>query len=186
MQPAGLLPAEFITDCAVWNLFHNSNHTVALRDVAYDGRSWQVANHFFPWLLAELRTWEVADSDIAMQLPTAQDRFVANWLAARAMSVEAQAVLDAGRAIWQTYLAQLGQLRTGKFRIDTWDAGWWQLRSALKDRDVGEDTMVALKAAHDALRDKLRPQLPAYGFLDASLLPPQAENVEESIMVEEA
>ena len=68
----------------------------------------------------------------------------------------------------------MGQLRTGKFRIDTWDAGWWQVRSALRERGLGEAEMAAVKAAHDALRDKLRPQLAGYGFIDDALLPASA------------
>ncbi|TXH28933.1 MAG: hypothetical protein E6Q99_01660 [Elusimicrobia bacterium] len=78
-------------------------------------------------------------------------------------------MLDAGRAAWRAYFAVLGRLRTGKFKIETWDAGWWQVRSALKDRLLATDEMQATKLAHDALRDKLRPQLAEFGFLDAGL-----------------
>jgi hypothetical protein len=181
MQPSAPLPEEFITDCTVWNLFHNSNHTAALKDVAYAGKTWQVPNHFFPWRLAELRGWSIGDGDIALQLPTAQDRFMAGWLEGRELSAEARALLDAGQAVWRVYLEALGQLRTAKFRIDTWDAGWWQVRSALKDRGLGEAEMAAVKAAHDALRDKLRPQLAAYGFIDDALLPAAAATDAEEL-----
>jgi hypothetical protein len=34
--------------------------------------------------------------------------------------------------------------------------------------------MIALKAAHDALSGKLRPQLAGYGFIDDALLPAAA------------
>lgn len=61
------------------------------------------------------------------------------------------------------------QLRTGKFKIETWDAGWWQVRSALKDRDLCTIDLAAVKMAHEALRDKLRPQLAEFGFLDEGL-----------------
>ena len=179
MQPNGSLPDTFITDCALWNLFHTSNQTVAMKDVAYDNRVWQVPNHFFPWSLAELRGWDIGDSDIAVQIPTAQERFVAQWLSGRTLSVEAQAVMAAGQTAWRLFFSQLGRLRTTKFGIDTWDAGWWQVRNALKDRDLGKEEMVALKAAHDVLRDKLRPQLSSFGFLDAGLMPPQAEHGDE-------
>ncbi len=174
MQPSVRLPAHFVTDCTVWNLFHNSNHTAALKDVAYASRIWQVPNHFFPWRLAALRGWNIGDGDIALQLPGAQDRFMAEWLSGRELSVEAHTLLDAGQAAWRIYLDALGQLRTGKFRIDTWDAGWWQVRSALRERGLGEAEMAAVKAAHDALRDKLRPQLAGYGFIDDALLPASA------------
>jgi hypothetical protein len=90
------------------------------------------------------------------------------------LSVESLALLEAGQAVWRLFMASLSQLRTGKFKIDSWDAGWWQVRSALKDRELGKGEMTALKAAHDALRDKLRPQLAGYGFIDDALLPAAA------------
>lgn len=178
MQPAVPLPDEFVSDCVVWNLFHNSNHTAAMKDVEYDGSTYQVPNHFFPWLLAELRGWGIGDSDILVQLPTAQDRFVARWSAGRELSAEARAVLDAGRAVWRCYFAQLGRLRTTRFRIETWDAGWWQVRSALKERGLGTDETATLKSAHERLRDKLRLQLPVLGFIDDELLPASVESVD--------
>ena len=165
MQPSVALPAEFIGDCTVWNLFHNSNHTVSMKNVPYAGQLFQVPNHFFPLRLGVLHDWLIGDGDMALQLPTASERFVAAWLAGHALSPQAQALLQAGTAVYRTYFAVLHQLRTGKFRIETWDAGWWQVRSALKDRDLGAVELATVKAAHDALRDKLRPQLSAFGFL---------------------
>lgn len=181
MQPSAPLPDGFVSDCVVWNLFHNSNHTVAMKDVGYEGSLYQVPNHFFPWLLAEVRDWEVGDSDIAVQLPTAQDRFVALWLAGRELSAEAQAVLEAGRMAWCCYFAQMGRLRTAKFKIETWDAGWWQVRSALKERGFATGELAALKVAHDRLRDKLRPQLPVLGFIDDELLAPSVESAQPMV-----
>jgi hypothetical protein len=165
MQPACELTDDFITDCTVWNLFHNSNHTVAMKNVHYAQTLWQVPNHFFPLSLATLRTLSMGDSDIALQLPNATERFVADWLASRQLSPQAQTLLNAGLAVYRSYFAVLGQLRSGKFKIDTWDAGWWQVRSALKDRDLCADELKAVRSAHDTLRDKLRPQLAEFGFL---------------------
>jgi hypothetical protein len=156
-------------DCTAWNLFHNSNHTVAMKNVEYDGQIYQVPNHFFPWPLATLRGWTVSDSDIALQLPTAPSRFVADWMATRALSPEAQTLLDAGAAVYRVFYAESNQLRTGKFKIETWDAGWWQVRSAWKDRNLGAAELAAVKVAHEMLRDKLRPQLAEFGFLDEGM-----------------
>ena len=44
----------------------------------------------------------------------------------------------------------------------------------------GKDEMATLKAAHDALRDKLRLQLALFGFLDAGLIPPAADHTPHS------
>lgn len=152
-----------------------------MRHVAYAGQVYEVPNHFFPWLPAAVRSWDIGDSDIAMQLPTATPRYVAQWLQGRALSPEARAVLHAGEAVWRAYLANLGRLRTAKFKIETWDAGWWQVRSALKDRALAGEELAALRAAHDALRDKLRPQLAERGFIDAGLESPQVDGAEDGV-----
>ncbi|WP_309639494.1 hypothetical protein [Methylibium sp.] len=165
MKPAvDPLPEAFENDCVVWSLYSNSNNTVAMRDVAYAGQTWQVPNQFFPVLLAALRSWGVSDSEIALQLPGAQDRFVARWLVGRPLSAEAGAVLAAGLAVWRLYFAQLHQLCTARFKIATWDAGWWQARSALLDRGMAAPELAALKAAHDTLKAKLLPQVADLGF----------------------
>ena len=169
MRPNAPLPEEFITDCTVWNLFHKSNHTVAMKDVVYEGVTYQVPNHFFPLPLRAIRGLPISDGDITMQLSTAQERFVAVWVMARSLSAEALTLFQAGEVAYRTYFAELHQLRTGKFKIDTWDAGWWQVRSALKERDLGKTELVAVKDAHDALRDKLRPKLTEFGFLPATI-----------------
>lgn len=165
-QPNQELPAEFVRDCVVWSLFAPSNQTAALRDVEYGGVTYQVLNHFFPVFLAELHSWAIDDSDIRVQLPTAEDRFVAKWLAEQPeFSAEAQAVLAAGFAVYRLYFASLSRLRTTKFKIQTWDAGWFQIRSALKDRDMGEAELAAVTAAENVLREKLRGEIVTYGFL---------------------
>lgn len=165
MQPNAPLPVDFITDCTVWNLFHNSNHTVAIKEVEYEGKKYVVPNNFFPFAVAALRKWTIGDSDIALQLRGAHNRFVADLLHDRQLSPEASALFDAGTDVYRAYFAELPQLRTSKYKIETWDAGWWQIRSALKDRELAADELAAVKDAHDALRDKLRPQLFAFGFL---------------------
>lgn len=165
MQPRTSLPDEFITDCVMWGLFSSSNQTAALKDVAYLGETYQVHNHFFPFTVQAVRGWKVSDSDIALQLSGAQDRFVAQWLTKRTLSTEAKALLDAGCVVYQLYFARLNQLRSAKFKIETWDAGWWQIRNALADSHLGAEEMARVKATLKALHEKLLPQLAVYGFL---------------------
>ena len=95
----------------------------------------------------------------------AQDRFAAGWLARHALSAEAMAVVAAGEAVFRDCFEPLNLLRTAKFKLQSWDAGWWQVRSALADRGLGGESLTALKAAHDALRSKLDPAVKALGFL---------------------
>ncbi|MBR5549165.1 MAG: hypothetical protein IKU71_05505, partial [Kiritimatiellae bacterium] len=81
--PQNELPSEFVMDCVVWSAFADSNYAVALRNVEYQGRTWQIANNLFPFLLEEVRQWPCGHGDIAAQLVAAnEDRFLAKWLAA--------------------------------------------------------------------------------------------------------
>ena len=164
-QPTAELPEDFITDCAVWDLFHSSNQTSSLKDVEYKGTTYQVRNQFFPYLLSELREWDTPH-DLSGQLRTAQDTFVANWLKGRALSAEAQTLLDAGRKVYQVFYKEWKNLNLRKFKIDYYDCGWYQIRNALLDAKVGLEELNAVKEAHTKLALKLRPKVYDYGFLD--------------------
>ncbi len=163
--PKKTLSQAFINDCTVWNLFSNSNQTAALKDVVYEKETYQINNHFFPFLLRELKSWTITDSDIVLSLASVSDRFAAKWLSEHTLSPEAQAVLDAGKELYKYYFANLNQLRTQLFEINTWDAGFWQIRNVLLDQNFARDLFKTLKEKHDTLRRKLLPQIFEYEFI---------------------
>ncbi len=166
MKPKADLTEEFVTDCAVWNLFSNSNATAALKDVEYEKELYHIHNHFFPFPVTEIKQWDIADSDIALTLAYATDTFVARWLTGRVLSTEAQALLLKGKEIYMYYFANLNQMRTNKFKIETWDAGWWQIKQALGDVDLGKPELKDLKALHDTLKEKILPKLKEYKIIE--------------------
>jgi len=165
-QPTKEPSTEFITDCAVWNLFSDKNVTSALRNVEYEGNTYQVNNHFFPFRVVEVKIWEIKDKNIELLLAKEDDRFAARWLEKRTLSAEAQAVMDAGRKFYQLYFASLNQLRTPQFKIETYDAGLWQIKQALADVSLGSKELKALKNVHDQLKVKLLPLIKEYGFIE--------------------
>jgi hypothetical protein len=163
--PKQELSQEFINDCTVWSLFSNSNQTVAMKDVEYDKETYQIDNHLFPFLISELKTWTITDSDISLSLATTTDRFVAKWISEHELSEEAKAVYEAGREIYKFYFARLNQLRTHLAEIKTWDAGFWQIKKVLQDQNLARDLFKTLKEKHDLLRDKLLPQIYDYELI---------------------
>ena len=165
LAPQKELSAEFITDCALWSLFADSNQTAALQDVEYEGTIYQIHNHFFPFLVSEVKQWNITDPDIRQTLMTASDTFVAKWLQQRELSPEAAALLTNGREIYRFYFANLNKLRTTKFKIQTWDAGWYQIRMSLRNAELASDILAEQKRLHSILRHKLLPQLTDYGIL---------------------
>jgi len=169
-QPNCDLPEDFITDCAVWDLFHGSNQTSALKDVEYKGKTYQVRNQFFPYTVEWLRSLEAMPQEVFSQLRSAKDTFVATWLNGRTLSPEAQALLDAGRKVYEVFYREYTNLNRTKFKLSYWDAGWYQIRNALLDAGKGLEELNAVKIAHNKLRDKLRPKVYEYGFLSPEIM----------------
>jgi hypothetical protein len=56
-------------------------------------------------------------------------------------------------------------LQRAEFGIETYDAGWYQIRKALSDAKLGTDLLADLKDRHDLLQEKILPQLYDYGIL---------------------
>lgn len=81
------------------------------------------------------------------------------------MSAQAQALLAQAQAVYRVFYAHLHQLRLSQYRIEPWDAGWWQVRSALEDRQLGTEELAQCRLAHDALKRELLPQVYSLGFL---------------------
>jgi hypothetical protein len=175
------LPAEFVADCVVWSAFADSNYAVSLRNVQYQGRVWQIVNQMYPFLLEEVRRWPCAHGDIAAQLAAAnEDRFLAKWIDSHTLSPEARAVMDAARALYREFYANITHTPWMDWKIETWDVGYYQVRNAMKplgwSRSCATDgasdatgrvpPAEALRAAHDALRAKLLPQVYSLGFLN--------------------
>jgi len=165
MQPEKELKDEFIVDCAIWNLFSNSNQTVAMRNVKYEKETYQIHNQFFPFLLNEVKKWKCTDSEIMISMAKDEDRFFANWLKNKQLSNESEQLFNKGQEIYKFYFENLNQLRTPKYKIETWDAGWWQIRNALTDVNLASNLFDELKVLHNKLREKLLPQIYEYEFI---------------------
>ena len=186
--PSTELPAEFVTDCVVWSAFADSNYAVSLRNVQYQGRTWQIANNLYPFLLEEVRRWPCGHGDIASQLVAAnEDRFLAKWLVAAGagrppyqdgdgravaprppLSPEARAVMNAARALYREFYANITHTPWMDWKIETWDVGYYQVRNAMKNLRASASPREedSLRSAHDALRAKLLPQIYSLGFLN--------------------
>ncbi len=166
MQPNQVLTEEFMVDCTVWNLFSTSNATASLRDITYKNQIYQIKNHFFPFDIEEIKHWKITDSDIFNSLMTAKNTFMFEWLSQKKqyLSKESQDILTKAKQIYELFFANLSQMRTPKFKIHSFDVGWWQIRNAMTDVNIGENEMNELKILHNILKNKLLPQIKNYGF----------------------
>jgi hypothetical protein len=155
-----------MNDCIVWSLFAGSNQTSALKNVAYLGNTYQIKNNFFPFKIETLKQWEIREPDFKQQLLNDDNRFVANYLAKQSLSEEAKKVLDNAKTVYKLFYAHLHLMVTKNWKIDTWDAGWYQIRRCLAEHNIATVEMKSLSCANELLAKKILPQIESFGFLD--------------------
>lgn len=159
LQPNAELSEEFKNDCLVYMLFNGSNLTAGANDLEWNGKKWNIVNHFIPFTETEVGASDQFESD-----------FMVRYMEGKTFSPEAQAVLDEGKKIWQAYFKQsFNHKIREEFKLNRSDVGWYQIRMALKaQNDTGNAIPVnfePFESAYKTLSEKLRPQVYTYGFL---------------------
>ena len=150
---------EFENDCLIYMLFSNSNLS-ASADLEWDGKKWEVVNHFIPF-----EEGQVESND------RFRSNFMHNFLGTRGeMSEEAKAVLLEAQALWTAYFSNKDDFATCKQLCLTHaDVGWYQVKNALKIRNMkgyGVHTNFnTFESAYKKLEQKLQPQFLELGFL---------------------
>lgn len=159
LQPTEPLTEEFKDDCLMWMLFNRCNRTAGANDLEWNGKKWSLVNHFIPFTEAEVGAPDRFESD-----------FMVQYIAEKLWSHEAQAVLDTGRALWQTYFSET-DVRTvrDELKLNRPDVGWFQVRTALGARNASSDSpninFSFFDSAYQALTEKLQLQVFSLGFL---------------------
>lgn len=92
------------------------------------------------------------------------------YLTDKTLSPEANAVLNAGKILWQTYFSQVDvHTVREEYKLNRDDVGWYQIRNALKLRNESSDYQPidfnVFEKAYEDLSEKLRPQVYELGFL---------------------
>ncbi len=159
LQPTGELTEEFKNDCLVWMLFNGSNLTASANNLEWNGRVWSIVNHFIPFTESEVGSPERFESD-----------FMIRYMQDKVFSTEAQAVLEAGKRLWQAYFLHTDNyVIRDELKLNRPDVGWYQIRHALKRRNENSDyppvSFTEFEEAYKALSDKLRPMVYELGFL---------------------
>ena len=160
-----LLTPEFIADCVVFSLFDTQSNQTSLRDYQYKGKSYTVVNEFFPYSIESMEELaeEHHNADIQDDVIGHSNRFVYQWLENHKddISEEAQALLDEAWSLIEDsfpYREQFFQ-ENPRYQVNTWDAGWLQVRRMIFGRDRTTDDFLDRKDSFDktlnALGDKI-------------------------------
>lgn len=162
MQPKGTISKDFISKCVVWSLFGPSNQSASLREVQYQGKKFRIVNHFFPIQHKTVNNWVVNDANIRKDLKSDKsDRYVAVWLSSHRLNKECKDLMTVGEDIYKFFFESINQLPTSRYKIECWDAGWWQIRRALTEANLAIDELKLLDEMLGVLGTHIRAEAQA-------------------------
>jgi len=169
LMPETKPSVNFVRQCAVWSLFTDSNQTASLRNVAYKGETYQIVNHFFPFKHSLVKKWEVSDSDITRSLKAdTEDRFMAKWLAEQKLDADCAELLKIGCEIYQAFFKNFKDLPTSKFKVEHWDAGWWQVKRCLVEAGLEGERFKQVEVLKKKIGVKISEAAMALGILSSA------------------
>lgn len=167
-----LLTPEFIADCVVFSLFDTQSNQTSLRDYEYKGKSYTVVNEFFPYDISAVEelSEEHHNADIQDDVIGHSNRFVYQWLEDHKddISKEAQALLDEAWSLIEDsfpYREQFFQ-ENPRYQVNTWDAGWLQVRRMIFGRDRTTDDFLDRKESFDKTLNTLGDKIAQAAYED--------------------
>lgn len=165
--------AQWQADCIVYSLFNAKSNQSSLRNIEYNGKTWNIQNEFF-WMsvkdIAEMAKGETSqldtNTDICDDIEQFGDnRFVYKKLQTVKLSPDAQAVLDKATELVRTSFKHRNEFNRShpEYHINTWDAGWYQIKGLLNEYDP--EGLKQFNALYKAFEDRMRPLVYELGFL---------------------
>lgn len=174
---------EWQNDSIVYSLFNTGSQQSSLRDIKYNGRTWDIKNEFF-WMSSDIIE-KLADGSLIKRLNDNRyqnsevlddlekfgdhERYVYLRLKElrdnNKLSAEALAVLTKAEDLVLSsfkYRKDFNE-RHPEYQINTWDAGWYQIKGMLKDYD--KEGLKEFNSLYDTLANKMRPLVYELGFL---------------------
>ena len=167
LQPNSELSDEFKSDCLMWMLFNGKNLTAGADNLVWDNREWSITNHFIPYTEDEVNAPDRFESDFMVRYIEKLPHLSGTD---SPFSSEARAVLEEGKILWRAYFSATDERTVrDKYKLNRSDAGWYQIRGALKARSESGDfppvSFSAFETAYRTLTEKLRPLVFKYDFL---------------------
>jgi len=158
---------QWNTDSIVYSLFNTKSNQSSLRDVEYKDQTWQIKNEWF-WMSRQENVDLVNEhhnDSVYNDARTDEDRFVYKEFQGLTLSPDAQVVLDkAIELVRKTFeFREIANDEHPEWHIQTWDAGWYQMKKMLKAYMPAE--LKEFQVLYRALEDRLRDGVYEFGFL---------------------
>jgi len=162
---------QFTYDSIIYSLFNNSSQQSSLRQVDYKDKKWNIKNEFF-WMskgeildLAEKNKYD----EVYRDARTSDDRFVFKMLFEEGiyekLSTDAKKVIDMATDLTKKSfeMRELMSESKSEYHLDSWDAGYAQLKSVWKE--YFKDEFKEFRTAYKDLESRMRPLVYELGFL---------------------
>lgn len=165
---------QWQADCIVYSLFNGKSNQSSLRDIDYNGQSWNIYNEFF-WMGRETmlslaggennpeNTNNAVYNDCIAHAKS--ERFVHEKLQTVSISEDAKFVLDYATAILIGTFKHREEFNRNhpEYHINTWDAGWYQIKALAKE--YIPEQLKAFNEIYKKFEDRMRPLVYELGFL---------------------
>ncbi len=157
LQPIEEPTQEFSLDCLVYMLFHSSNYTTAINGLEWNGEVWNVVNHFMPFSEDEVNATGRFESNFMNEFLVEHEDY---------LSDAAKSVLNHARLLYQIYFKETDSFSVrNQLQINRPDVGWYQVRNALKMREIPTD-FDYFNQAYISLTEKIKVNIETYQFLE--------------------
>jgi hypothetical protein len=141
-----------------------------MRQVEFKEKLWDIKNEFFFMSTEEMKglAEEHKFDELYKDVRQSDERYVYNLLKTTNLSPDALDVLETARELvrktfeWRKIMHQTNP----EYHLDTWDAGWYQIKKILNEHFKEEYKEFIVK--YKAFEDRLRPQVYELGFLKDS------------------
>ena len=161
------------SDCIIYSLFNTASNQSSIRNIKFGNKIVDIQNEFF-WMsvkdIEDLAGGIYNKDDINTKIEDdiekyGNERFVYKKLQEVTLSQDAQAVLDKAIQLVNDsfkYRKEFNE-KHPEYHINTWDAGWYQIKGMLKEYMPNE--LKEFNSMYKALEDRMRPLVYELGFL---------------------
>lgn len=165
------LPQSFITDCVVYILFTDFNHSSAFVG-KYEGVTHTIDNEFFPFSIDDVKTWAATINPIVNSTNSrnGKETFVYDYISTKVLSTEAENILKSAKKLYKCFYKHYLKLDLNheqcKLNDMLWNPGYYQIRNALNPSRYRSTHLEELNGYLTIMKEKLTPQIYEFGMLD--------------------
>jgi len=160
---------QWVNDALVYSLFESKSQQSSLRQIDYKDKKWDIINHFFFMSIKEMEQLAIEQNNNDVYTDTKthpNERYVYQQLEQISLSPDAKEVLEMARELVRKsfHLREACNNVKPEMHINTWDAGWYQIKNGLLKDNFKED-YTTFVSKYKALENRLREGVYTFEFL---------------------